>query len=82
MRLPVRVDRLELQWTGPYKVTRKVGVIDYEIEIPGRRQEKKIFHVNLMKKWHVIPSQSLVQMASLGPVPEEAAVEDNSTDHG
>ena len=36
--LPVGANRLKLQWTGPFKVTRKVGVVDYEIEMPGRRQ--------------------------------------------
>ena len=40
--LPVGANGLTLQWTGPYKVTRKLGVVDYEIEMPGRRQEKKI----------------------------------------
>ena len=39
--LPVGANRLKLQWTGPYKVTRKVGVVDYKFEMPGRRQEKK-----------------------------------------
>ena len=28
---------------------KKVGGVDYEIEMPGRRQERKIYHVNLMK---------------------------------
>ena len=79
--IPVGANRLKLQWTGPYKVTRKVGVVDYEIEMPGRRQEKKIYHVSLMKKWHVTPSQSLVQMASLATDLEGAAVEGNGTDH-
>ena len=80
--LPVAANRLKLQWTGPYRVTRKVGAVDYEIEMPGRRQEKKIYHVNLMKKWHVTPSQPHVQAVSLaidpeGPVGE---VHVNSTD--
>ena len=47
--LPVGANRLKLQWTGPFKVTRKVGVVDYEIEMPGRRQEKQIYHLNLIK---------------------------------
>ena len=80
MLLFVEANRLKLQWTEPYKVTRKVGVVDYEIEMPGRRREKKIYHVNLMKKWHVTPSQSLIQMASLVTDSERAAVEDNSTE--
>ena len=49
--LPTAVNRLKLQWTGPYKIIKKVGAVDYEIEMPGRRQERKIYHVNLMKKW-------------------------------
>ena len=44
--LPVAANRLKLQWTGLYRVTRKVGAVSYEIEM---RQEKKIYHVNLMK---------------------------------
>ena len=63
--LPTAANRLKLRWTGPYKVTRKVGAVDYEIEMPGRRQERKIYHVNLMKKWHATPSQSPTQAVSL-----------------
>ena len=40
----------------PYKIIKKVGAVDYEIEMPGRRQERKIYQVNLMKKWHVLTS--------------------------
>ena len=49
MLLPTAGNWPKLHWTGPYKVTSKVGMIDYEIEMPGRRQERKIYHVNLMK---------------------------------
>ena len=34
-----------------------MGAVDYQIEMPGRRQESKIYHVNLMKKWHVLTSE-------------------------
>ena len=43
--LPAVANRLKLRWTGPYKVTRKVGTVDYEIEMPGRKREKRIYHV-------------------------------------
>ena len=79
--LPLAANRLKLQWTGLYKVTRKVGAVDYEIEMPGRRQEKKIYHVNLMKRWHVTPSQPPVQAASLAIDPEGTTEEVNGTDH-
>ena len=54
--LPTAANRLKLQWTGPYKIIKKVGAVDYEIEMPGRRQKRKIYHVNLMKKWHILTS--------------------------
>ena len=54
--LPTTTNRLKLGWTGPYKVTRRVNPVDYELEMPGRRHEKKTYHVNLMKKWYVMTS--------------------------
>ena len=38
--LPTTANRLKLHWTAPYKITRKVGTVDYEIEMPGRRLER------------------------------------------
>ena len=54
--LPMKQNKLQLQWSGPYQVTRRVATVDYEVKRPGRRQEKKIYHVDLLKKWH--PSSS------------------------
>ena len=31
---------------------RKVGKVDYETDMPGKRKRKKIFHVNMLKKWY------------------------------
>ena len=33
-------------------MTRKVGKVYYEIDIPNNRNRKKVFHVNMLKKWH------------------------------
>ena len=30
---------------------RKVGRVNYEIEIPVGRKEKKVFHLNMLKPW-------------------------------
>ena len=48
---PARRSKLQLEWNGPYKVTRRVSEVDYEVQTPGRRREKKVYHVNLLKKW-------------------------------
>jgi hypothetical protein len=56
--IPARRSKLQLEWAGPYKVTRQVTPVDYEVETPGRRKEKKIYHINLLKKWHFPPNRS------------------------
>ena len=36
---------------GPYEITRDVGHVNYEINMPERGDRKQIFHVNLLKRW-------------------------------
>lgn len=50
--LPTSENRLVAKWQGPFKVRRKVGPVDYQIEIPSRQQPLQVFHINLLKKWH------------------------------
>ena len=50
--LPNAHNRLRLEWVGPYKVTRKVSDVDYEVEMPDRQKERRIYHINMMKKWY------------------------------
>ena len=63
--LPKPPNRLKLEWVGPYTVTRKLTSVNYEVETPGRRSERKIYHVNLLKKWY--PAQSDVTTTCLMP---------------
>ena len=51
MLLPTSTNKLLSQWHGPYEVTRVIGKVDYEIEMPERRRKKDIFHINMLKKW-------------------------------
>ena len=48
---PARRSKLQLELSGPYRVMIGVSEIDYEVQTPGRRREKKVYHVNLLKKW-------------------------------
>ena len=50
--LPHPQNQLKLEWMGPFEVTKQVGDVDYEVATHGRRNARKIYHVNLMKKWH------------------------------
>lgn len=44
-------NKLQLEWNGPFQVRKQVSEVDYEVETPGRRKEKKVYHVNLLRKW-------------------------------
>ena len=72
--LPSGANKLKLQWTGPYKIISKVGTVNYEIETPGRRREKKIYHVNLLNKWHVL-SSAQVSLVAQGSGEDDESVE-------
>lgn len=50
--IPSRKSKLKLERVGPYTVTREVTPVDYEVQMPGRRKEKRVYHVNLLKKWN------------------------------
>ena len=53
--LPKPQNRLKLEWVGPYKVTREVTPVHFEVETPGCHSERKIYHINLLKKWYASP---------------------------
>ena len=50
--LPSSQKKLHAAWQGPYKVTRKVGTVDYEVDMHEKRKRKRIFHINMFKPWH------------------------------
>lgn len=41
-----------------------VTVVDYEVEILGWRKEKRIYHVNLLKRWYP-PASAMLAISSL-----------------
>lgn len=54
--LPTSENKLLGKW-HPFKVRRKVGSVNYEIEMPSRQQPLQMFHINMLKKWHEQASQ-------------------------
>ncbi|XP_065407431.1 uncharacterized protein LOC135972648 [Chrysemys picta bellii] len=49
--LPSSESKHLAKWQGPYEVIRRVGPVDYEVRLPGRRKETRIYHINLLKAW-------------------------------
>ena len=51
--LPTSTSKLLAQWQGPYPVIRRVGSVNYQIDMVGKRKRKRIFHVNMLQKWNI-----------------------------
>ena len=47
--LPVKMNKMMLNWVGPYTVRDKVGEFDYRIEVAT--DKIKTYHVNMMKRY-------------------------------
>src|SRR6266536_1686710 len=46
--LPTEHNKMELFWKGPYLVTKKVGTLDYQLQI---KTKLKTFHINMLKHY-------------------------------
>ena len=49
--LPTTEKSLEAKWQGPFRVTRRVSDLNYEVDVGKSRKSLRIYHVNLLKKW-------------------------------
>ena len=47
--LPSSSSKLLVSWNGPYKILERRGKVDYIVEVP---QGPKLYHANLLKKYH------------------------------
>ena len=50
--LPTSTKKLLAQWQGPYPVTRKVGKVDYEVDMKDKSKRRRVFHINMLKPFH------------------------------
>ena len=54
--LPSSTYKLQAQWQGPFPITRKISAVDYEVQLDGKL--KKVYHVNLLRKFNVRSEQT------------------------
>ncbi|XP_070191283.1 uncharacterized protein [Littorina saxatilis] len=77
---PVKNNKLELTWSGPYKVVEKLNEFDYKIQV-GRRT--RIYHINLIKEYQerelssATPNPSSSAQASVPASNEEESDEED-----
>ena len=51
--LPTSTKKLLALWQGPYPVLMKVGPVTYKVDMFDRTKRRRIFHVNMLRKWYV-----------------------------
>ena len=51
--LSTSTSKLTAQWQGPYQIVRAVGRVNYLVDMHDKRKRKRVFHVNMLKRWHV-----------------------------
>ena len=51
--LPTTSNKLLAQWQGPYQVVQQMGKVTYLIDMQDKKKRKRIFHVNMLKDYHV-----------------------------
>ena len=71
--LPTSTNKLLARWQGPYRVAKKIGIVDYLIEMPDRRRKKGVYHVNLLKKWET-PSAICGMATEVMPVRKKSLI--------
>ena len=59
VRMPTSPSKLAAQWQGPYRIVGAVGKVNYRVYMHDRRKRERIFHVNMLQKWHS-PSAALL----------------------
>ena len=62
--LPTSSSKLLAKWQGPYAVVKKTSKVNYLIDMHNKKKRKRVFHVNLLKKFYV--SEQTVGFAQEG----------------
>ena len=50
--LPSSTNKLWVQWQGPYEIKRRIGKVDYEVEMFDKRKRKRVLHVGF-PRWSI-----------------------------
>ena len=68
--LPIPGQPLRAKFVGPYSIDSKIGEVNYLINTPDRRKNKRVVHVNMLKKYNIRESekQNCTVVAQMAPV--------------
>ncbi|XP_050780327.1 uncharacterized protein LOC127034950 [Gopherus flavomarginatus] len=50
--IPVRRNKLQAAWEGPFKVIKQLNEVNYVVELSNRAHHRRVYHVNIMKPYY------------------------------
>ena len=72
--LPIPGRPLQARYFGPYTNDKKTSDLNYIINTPGRRKNKQMCHVNMLKKYFDRDSSISKPITVVNTVPQESNV--------
>ena len=72
--LPIPGRPLQARYFGPYTTDKKISDLNYIINTPGRRKNKQICHVNILKQYFDRDSSISKPITVVNTVPQESNV--------
>ena len=62
--LPSSNKKLHAAWQGPYVIKRKIGDVNYEVEMHDKKKRQRIFHINMLKPWNTPENVTYMSLLS------------------
>ena len=72
--MPIPGRPLQARYFGPYTIDKKTGDLNYIINTPGRRKNKQMCHVNMLKEYFDRDSSISKPITVVNTVPQESNV--------
>jgi transposase InsO family protein len=81
--LPLRnANKFALPWLGPYRVVRRVGEVDYKIELLSDVTKRRVVHVDDLKLYEGQVEAEVYPESEIPEVPEPEVVDDGFATDG
>ncbi len=78
--LPTSTSKLTAQWQGPYQIVKAMGRVNYQVDMRDRRKRHRVFHVNMLRKWHVPTSTAYLSQESMEESGDDVPMWDDDRD--